>query len=507
MNESRIVPSTPSRLAPFAVPVPAIAPVPLHEHLGVVSNYRWLIVAVALTVSLGGAVYAYSKAPLYEGNLLLSVPNMRASEQRDLLGGTSMPAARQSTMSESELLRSRMVLAPVVDKLRLDIRAEPVYLPVVGRAVASWNAGRHAWPAVGGYAWGRESITVGAFEVAPALRGASFSLTKLPEGRFRLEEKRSGFRAYGQVGRVLHGTLGGHSMALRVERLTGGTGARFSLQKLAAMDALADLLAALTVSELGKDSGMLNVSMRDVRPEQAKAVLNAIGVSYMDFVRRQKDERFLTSLAVLKAQVPVLERRVAAAEKRVEDFRRAQNTADLTEETRLALARQSATQSTLAELRQKHAEMSTRLGEAHPQLLALEQQMLAAQREGNTVARVIGRTPSLSTELERRARDLQVETEIQRSVLRKIEELQVLAQDRSTNVRIVDEAVVPVEPVGSRKLILGFFMLVGIFLGLFAAFLRHMLSPRRAVDGGDGSEAEPEPENDDWRQQRAGQNR
>ncbi|GEM_PF-829259 len=492
MNEPRIVPSTPSRLAKLAAPVPAVAPIPLHEHLGVVSNYRWLIAAVTLTVSLGGAAYAYSKAPLYEGNLLLSVPNLRASEQRDLMGGASMASGRQSTMSASELLRSRIVLAPVVDKLRLDVRSGPAYLPVVGRALAAWNAGRYAWPAVGGYAWGRERITVGAFEVSPALLGATFSLTKLPEGRFRLEEKRSGFRADGQVGKVLHGTLDGQTLLLRVDRLTGAAGARFSLQKLSTIDALADLLAALSVSELGKDSGMLNLSMRDHRPEQVRAVLNAIGSSYMDFLMRQKNERVQTSLSVLKAQVPVLERRVAAAEKGLTDFRRAQGSADLGEETRLALARHSATQSTLAELRQKHAEMSIRLGAAHPQLLALEQQMLVAQQEGNTVARAIERTPAVSTELDRRSRQLQVETEIQHSVLRKIEELEVLAQDRSVSVHIVDEAVVPVEPVGSRKKILGFFVLVGAFLGIFAAFLRRMLSPANVLEGQDESEAEPE---------------
>lgn len=477
MTEPRIVSSAPSQLAKREAPVPALAPISLREHVGVVNHHRALIVAVALTVSLGGGVYAYSKAPVYEGKLLLSVPNLRTADQRDLLGAPLLSADRKTAMSESEMLRSRVILGPVVDTLRLDVQAGPKHLPVIGRALAAWNAGRFSWPALGGYTWGGERIDVGAFDVPPAFVGTGFVVTKLAGERFRLEERVTGFRMVGRVGTTLEGTVAGETLTLRIDRLAGVEGGQFSLQKNPRISAMESLLASMSVSELGKDSGMLSVSMRDSDPEQVKLILNEIGTRYMDFVRSQKNDRFEASLAVLKAQLPGLEKRVAIAEKRVEDFRRAHGTADLPEEIRLALGRYSDTQAMLADLRQKRAEMSTRLGDAHPLLLALDRQMLVAEREGNMVASDIRSTPSLSRELDRLSRRLDAESDIHSAVVRKIEELEVVAQDRSTSVGIVDEAVMPVEPSGSRKVILAFFVMIGIFLGIFAAFLRRMLFP------------------------------
>lgn len=81
----------------------------------------------------------------------------------------------------------------------------------------------------------------------------------------------------------------------------------------------------------------------------------------------------------------------------------------------------------------------------------------------------------MSKELERHARALQNETEIYNTVARRLEEMRVIAQDRSTNVKVVDEPIVPFTPKGSRAAILGFFVAIGVFLGIFAAFLKRML--------------------------------
>ena len=476
MNEANLVPSPPSQLARFETHG-AVAPIPLGEHLAVVRHHRALVLAVAVTVAAGGLVYAYAKAPVYEGNVLLAVSEVRAADRRNILGTQTLTAGRKTAMSETEMLQSRVILGPVVERLGLDVRAEPKTLPVIGRAIAQWNAGRISWlPAVAGYTWGGAAIDVAAFHVPASLLGERFVLTKLSDTRYRLEHSDSGFAAAGEVGAELQARVGGAGIRLMLEGMTGKTGAQFHLQRISRVEAMETLRTALSVSELGVGSGILRVGLSDKDPQKIRSVLNEVGSTYMAFLRKQQDEQAGAALALLQSQLPGLRERVALAERRVEEFRRAHGTADLAEETKLKLGRHSDNAALLAELRQKRAELGTRLGDEHPQLLALDQQMRLAEQEGSAVSSELRDYPSVARELESRSRSLQAETEIHDAVLRKMEEMAVVAQDRSTAVRIVDEAVAPAGPGGSRSTVVASFAGIGLFLGVFSAFLRRMLS-------------------------------
>lgn len=474
MTEPKIVAAGASQITQFRQNT-SISPISLREHVGVVAGNWGLALSVATTVALGGTVYAYSKAPVYEGNLLISVTDTRAAEQRSVLGLPSVNADRKTAMSESEIVRSRVVLGAVVDKLHLDISSSPRYFPFLGRALATWNAGRFSTPEfLDTYAWGKEAIAVGKFEVPVSLIGNTFVVTKLSDIRYRLEEKTTGVEATGQVGTDLVLKTQGSNIRLRIDSFSGNNGVQYELKKNPRVVAMEGLHAGLSVSELGKDSGMLNISLSDKSPEKVMAILNQIGATYMDFISTQNEKKSSTSLDVLRAQLPTLKRRVELAETRVEEYRQAHGTADLGEETRLKLGRYSATKTQLAELQQKRAEMSARLGDEHPLLIALDRQIDAASRDQSAVSSEIRRFPTIAKEMDRRSRTLQAETEIYNSVVRKIEELSVVAQDRSTNVSVIDDAVVPAVPKGSRFTIAIVFVLIGVLLGIFAAFLRKM---------------------------------
>lgn len=475
MTEPKIVAASASQVAQFRHNT-SIRPISLREHVGVVAGNWGIALAVAATVALGGTVYAYSKAPVYEGNLLISVTDTRAEEQRSVLGLPSVNADRKTAMSESEVIRSRVVLGGVVDKLHLDVSSSPRYFPVLGRALATWNAGTYLPPEfLTEYAWGSEAMAVGMFQVPASLLGNTFFVTKLSDTRYRLEEKTAGVNATGQVGTDLVLKAQGSNIRLRIDSLSGNDGVQYELKKNPRVVAMEGLHAGLVVSELGKDSGMLNISLSDRSPEKVMAILNQVGATYMEFIRTQNERKSSTSLDVLRAQLPTLKRRVELAETRVEEYRKAHGTADLGEETRLKLGRYSSTKTQLAELQQKRAEMSARLGDEHPLLIALDRQIEAASRDQNAVSSEIRRFPTIAKEMDRRSRTLQAETEIYNSVVRKIEELSVVAQDHSTNVSVIDDAVVPAVPKGSRFTIAAIFMLIGVLLGVFAAFLRKML--------------------------------
>ncbi|MGZ4925670.1 MAG: Wzz/FepE/Etk N-terminal domain-containing protein [Halobacteriota archaeon] len=476
MSEPKIVSPATSRITRFEARS-SVGPIELTEHFRVVNRYRALVLAVAVSVSFGGVIYAYSKAPVYEGNLLVSVPDPRVVEQRDLLGLPAVSPDRKTSMSESEILRSRVVLGPVVDALHLDINAEPKYPTIIGRAIANWNAGRYRLvDGLGGYAWGGEKLKVSQLVVPQGFRDVTFRISKLDDTSYRVQDADGRINIVGRVGEVTGTKTASGDFKIKVNEISGRNGSIFNVQKVPKVVAIENLRSALSVGELGKESGVINVAFTDKDPSRVEQVLNQVGNTYMRLLEQEKTRGADNSLAILKKQLPEVRKRLEVAEASYESYRDAHSTADFAEQTKLRLARYSASKTQLTDLRQKRAEMSARLGDQHPLLIALDQQIRAVERDGSAVSSELRAYPGVSKELERRARNVQNATDIFNSVVKRIQELSIVSEDRSSSVHVIDDAVVPADPKSSRFVTIIFFAALGIFLGIFAAFLKKMLN-------------------------------
>jgi len=467
-------------------PGPALVPFRLAEHVGVMVRHRLFIVLVTLSVAALGALYALARPQSYTANLLIHVTDMRSSEPRTLLGETTPGSAYKRAMSEAELLRSRAVIGTAATRLRLDVVAEPRYFPLIGTALARWNARHGVAPApYGGFAWGGERIRVSELTVPPELLDQPLLVTRLDRERYSLRAADDRRAVVGRVGTPLAAALDGGSVHLTIAALEGAPGTDYLVARRSVPAVIEEIGAGLDIAELGKDTGVLSVRLQGAEPRRITAVLNEIGNVYMEHVHRQKASESTGSMDVLRARLPGLRQRVAAAEERYESYRSRHGAADVVEDTRLALGRLSSTREQLAQLQRRRAELGVRFGDQHPELLALDRQLEGARREIAGLEADTGRLPAVATELERRARDLKAETDLYNAVLRRTEELDVDAGDRSSNVRIVDEAVVPTKPAGSRKAIVAISVVLGLFFGIGGAFFLALRERLRQQYGGD----------------------
>ena len=467
-------------------PGPALAPFRLAEHVGVMVRHRLFIVLVTLTVAALGTVYALVRPPSYVANLLIHVTDMRSSEPRTLLGHATPGTAYKRAMSEAELLRSRAIIGAAARRLRLDVVAEPRYFPLAGVALARWNAGRGATPApYGGYAWGAAHIRVGELAVPPALLDQPLQVVRLDRERYSVRAADGERAAVGRVGAPLAAALDGGSVRLTIDALEGAPGTAYLVTRRSVPAVIDEIGATLDIAELGKDTGVLSVRLQGPEPRRLAAVLNEIGNVYMAQVRAQKEGESTDSMDALRARLPALRQRVAAAEADYESYRRQHGAADVVEDTRLALGRLSATREQLAQLQRQRAELGVRFGDRHPELRALDRQIAGARQEIAGLEAAAVSLPVVANELERRARTLKAETELYAAVLRRTEELDVDAADRSSNVRVVDEAVVPSKPAGSRKAIVALSVVLGVLSGIGGAFFlswRQRLRQQGRVD-------------------------
>lgn len=451
----------------------------LRNGIDIVIRSRGLVIAVMLVVTLLGTMYALVKKPIYEGNMLIQVAEKRSGERKNTLGDTAATLDRETTAaSEIGVLRSRKIVTKVVDSLKLHIEAKPKYLFFIGARISAMREGLSTPGIAGrdGYCWGAESILVSEFEVPEQYFDKEFVVTREGGGQFRLTEKLSKIDVLGSIGvPVKIQFVGGGVLALNVAAIEARQGAQFLVKRKSKLALVEGIQKAMVVTETGKESGSISVSLRDVEPQSIYALLNELGNEYIREYQERKTKAAEKSLALLESQLPGLKRRMESSEANYNVFRNRNGTADLNEETKLRVQRLAGSEQSLLELEQKRSELLMRFSPAHHVLLGIDSQIGLLVAEKKSLAERIQRFPLLEQELGRLTREVKVTTELYTNLLRTAQELRLVSLEKADDVRIVDVPVVPDLPVNPRSTIITLSAALGLLLGLFGAFLKRIV--------------------------------
>ncbi|MFC5550696.1 GNVR domain-containing protein [Massilia aerilata] len=447
----------------------------LKTYFRVLLDSRWLIIAVALLVTLAGSLYAASRDAVYEANLVVRVEEPSPNATKNVLSDVaSLFETKKTTMGEMEVLRSRKVILPAVRKLHLDIIAEPKRFPLPG-LVQMLSRGGLPEPGLfgrGGYTWGDERIEVQTFSVPPALLNHRFVITAMDGRQYRVEDGVSGAWT-GTVGRTMtvNSPLG--AIDLAISRLDGRPGAQFFLVRIPEQTVVNAIQKALGVNEMGKQSGIIEVTLQGDDPVQVSAALNQIAQEYTRQNLAHDTEQAQKSLAILEQRLPLLKRELQASESAYNAFRHQKGTVNLGEEAKLKLQQSAAAAAKRFELLQKRGELQTHLSDQHPAMLALNEQLSAVERELDTSGGAIRALPGLEQQELNLTRDIKVNTDLYAQLSNTAQQLRILAASKLSNVQLIDAAAVPDVPVKpNRPMIVGIASLLGLLLGTAAAFVR-----------------------------------
>lgn len=466
--------------------------VDLRRYLHVLLAHRWHILAITLACTLAATLYALLARPVYETNMLIHVEEAIPNGSKNILNDvSSLFDTKKAAIAEMELLHSRSVIAPAVARLRLTIMARPRYLPGLER----WLVRRRAPLAApglfghGGYGWGGERIAVSAFEVPPPLYGHTFLLTLLENGRYRVDGDGEGeaeaIAVSGRVGVAQHWRTGAGEFALTVDSLAGQPGNVYELRRVSQASAVEAVQRALTISEQGRQSGVIAVRLLAEDAALAQATLTEIGREYLRQNLAHKTEEAEKSLAFLNTQMPELKRQLEQSEERYSQFRNAHGTVDLNEEARLSLQQVAAARQRRVELEQKRAELLTRYTVEHPIVQGVAAQLRGVDHELQAIGERISKLPGLEQDAARMSRDIKVNTELYTALLNTAQQLRIVAVGKVNDVRLVDAPALPERPLRpNRPLLIAGGGAAGLLLGLFAALLADRLhggidDPRR----------------------------
>lgn len=448
-------------------------------YIDLLARYRRTFLTVIGVAVVIGLTYAILAKPVYRTNMTVQVEELGGNHVSKLIAAFSPgPETKPAASAEIELLRSRMVVGKAVDNLRLYIEATPRYFPVIGSTIASFNPelsqpGLFGW---GGFAWGHESITVSQLDVPAAMEERKILLTALGNNEFRIRFASDDVQATGKVGSPLTITTANGPVTMLINQMDARPGTQFVLRRLARVAGIARLQDKLTISERGKDSGVLGVSLEGASPEMTAAVLNEIGNAYVDQNIRRKAAEAEKSLAFLEQQLPVLRQQVDTAETRYNAMRNQRGTIDLGEESKLILSQSVQIQTKLQELQQKRQELAARFTPSHPAIGLVDGQIASLTAQLNGISGRIQKLPDVEQNVVRLMRDVKVSTELLQSLLNDVQQLKLIKASKVGTARIVDPADVPIRPVRpDRVLIVGLSLALGVVAGLLVIFVRYTL--------------------------------
>ncbi|CAE6844886.1 Putative tyrosine-protein kinase in cps region [Paraburkholderia nemoris] len=448
-----------------------------------IKNAKTIGVATVACVLIG-VFYVFVAKPVYKVDIVVQVESagsdLMGAATGGLIGGlSSLFDVKSTDDGEMEILRSRLVTEPVVDNLKMYIDAKPRYFPIVGAAIARRSAGLST-PGlfgVGGYAWGREAITVNTFDVPKDFVDDRFVVTSLGDGRFRLSGNDLDNDVIGVVGQPLQVKTSAGNISLTVSKLVSKNGAEFLLKRHSRLKVLDQLQKDLTISEKGKDqSGVLGVTYESYDPDLASNVLNEIAENYVRQNAGRKAATAERSLEFLSGQLPDVSNQLSLAEDRLSAYQRKHDLIDLDEQAKAMLAQSVDAQTTLFQLEQKRREMSTGYTPEHPAVVAVEQQIAAARANVDTFNGLLKHLPDAQQDLVRLKRDVSVQTQIYVGLLNSIQQLRLATASKIGNVRVIDRAVVPDRPV-QPKLVwaLAISLAFGVLAGVSTAAAREAL--------------------------------
>lgn len=428
---------------------------------------------VAATTALGVAFGAFTIAntfPTFQADALLQL--------EEKTGSLSLPSSLSPmldsdprSVTEIEILRSRMVLGGAVADQNLDWRVSQDMLPVVGTMFA-----RYSLPIISSlipdrYAQPGDYLQLEQLVVPPEWLNKPLLLTVGDENAFSLLLPDETIIA-GQAGtKILHA---GGSFTITIGDIRAAAGRVFTITQIDEGRAIESLRSRLSVTERGRSSGILELRLTGMNREENSRALNAVVQAYLRQNVNRSAAQAESSLQFISEQLPIAEANLREAEAALNTFRQEQVTIDLSLETQTILGQITRTEESLAALDSQEAELRERYTEAHPvyrQLLderARQQARLAELRDQ------VGALPETQRQILNLTSAVELAQRIYTELLTRSQEVSVLRASTIGNVRLVDTASSSALPIAPRKtVILGLAALLGAISGFGIVLVRN----------------------------------
>ncbi|KVN82039.1 polysaccharide biosynthesis tyrosine autokinase [Burkholderia ubonensis] len=451
----------------------------LGQLIQVIFDDFWTLLGIAVSVVALAGLYCFIAKPVYQADVHVRVEGNDNTSQaltQTQTGAVINGGPQQApTDAEIEIIKSRGVVAPVVEQFKLNFSVMPKTIPVLGSLAARFatpGEPANAWLGLKSYAWGGEVADIDTVNVVPALEGKKLTLTAGPNGTYTLADANGGRILSGRVGEAEQG--GG--VTLMVSKLAARPGTQFTVVRYNDLDAIAGFQAGIQVTEQGKQTGVVQISLEGKDPEQTAAIANALAQSYLNQHVIAKQTEATKMLDFLKKEEPRLKSDLERAEAALTQYQRTSGSINAGDEAKVYLEGSVQYEQQIAAQRLQLASLAQRFTDSHPLVIAAKQQLGQLQAEKDKFANRFRSLPATEVKAVQLQRDAKVAEDIYVLLLNRVQELSVQKAGTGGNIHLIDSALRPGAPVKPKKvLILSAAVFLGLILGAGIVFLRRNL--------------------------------
>lgn len=437
---------------------------------------QWKLIALCVILSIVAALLYLRVTPdTYRVDALVQVEESKGTSAALLGDLSNMIEQKQPAQAEIEILKSRLVLGDVIDRLNLDIQVAGTENSLFDRLLNPHDYRTEYSTRSVLFRDGDQAFDIRQFDIPQAYYDKTLEL-QFKEQQFSLTDPRTG-----QV--VFSGLLNRNNQATRSE----GTWKvaifsqdqfqdRYLISKQSLPAAANHLLANYSVAEKGKMTGILGLNYEGQDKAHITQVLNAILQAYRQQNVERRSAETAQTLKFLEDQLPELRQQLDVAEREFNQFRQQSNTVDVTKESELYLTQSIALETQKAQLEQSVAEASAKYTSEHPVMQQMEAQLAAINSRIAELNGTLKQLPDLQRRYLQLYREVEVKQQLYTALLNSYQQLRIAKAGEIGNVRIVDTAVEPLNPIAPKKLqILILSIFLGGFLGTLIALLRNMM--------------------------------
>lgn len=414
-----------------------------------IDHYK-VITSITVVFMLSAVIYVLFATPIYRADALIQIEQKQGNAILNSLSQV-LPDTQPQSAPEIALMQSRMILDETINKLNLQLIITPDYFPVFGKGFARLMNS----PA--------REIHISKMYLPPESDSdPKVTLTVIDSNTFRIQS--DAFDISGHVGVPIENP----NIIINVDSINSPPGTSFTLKYQTKLEAVNNLLKVLSITDIGKDTGVLTLSLTGEDYSLISRILNSISQEYVEQNIARQAAQDAKSLDFLQQQLPKVRNELDLAENKLNLYRRQKDSVDLTMEAQSVLSQIVNVDNQLNGLTFREAEISQLYTKEHPTYKALLEKRKTLEEERDKLNQKVNLMPATQQEVVRLSRDVDSGQQVYMQLLTRQQELSIAKASAIGNARIVDDAVTEPKPVKPNKILV---VLAGIIIGFFISVL------------------------------------
>ena len=434
----------------------------------------WKIITLfAILGLIIGVLYVRYENPTFKSDALIQIDE--TSQNLSGLGSNIaelLPPDDSSMQSQIKLIRSRMVLEPVVDLLHLGVKLNDPEVSKIDRIKNNQTNVQMntADGVVLETSDGR--VQMSQFNVSEDYLDKSFTLLRTKTG-FVLSSDSERFK--GQLNKAHRFTGKSGLIEIMVNELPIGEHSIHITQQ--SLQITTDSInSALSVVEEGTKTGIIELSLSGLSQKQVSLILEHIVLSYSAQDQARGSEQTIKTIEFMKKQIPALKQKLKESEAIFNKFRENSGTIDVAQEASILLSENAGLDTQISELKLKRADLTTYYTNEHPLVIQINEQLRVLNARKQQIDNTISALPEVQREFLTLSEDVNIDREIYLTILKNYEQLKIVKAGEVSAARIIDLPINTNRIITPKKqLIMMLATLAGALLGTLLVFIMQML--------------------------------